>query len=50
MPAGVPSFIFAGVVSLIVAIVLMITRFGEKVESGSLIPDGRGTAEEALAD
>lgn len=50
VPAGVPSFIFAGVVSLIVAIVLMITRFGEKVESGSLIPDGRGTAEEALAD
>lgn len=47
VPAGVPSFIFAGVVSLIVAIVLMMTRFGEKVESGALIPDGRGTAEEA---
>lgn len=50
VPAGVPSFIFAGVVSIIVAIVLMITRFGEKVESGSLIPDESGTAEEALAD
>ena len=50
VPAGVPSFIFAGVVSIIVAIVLMITRFGEKVESGSLIPDECGTAEEALAD
>ena len=50
VPAEVPSFIFAGVVSIIVAIVLMITRFGEKVESGSLIPDECGTAEEALAD
>lgn len=50
VPAGVPSFIFAGAVSLVVAIVLIVSHFGEKVESGSLIPDGRGTAEEALAD
>lgn len=42
VPAGVPSFIFAGALSLIVAIVLIVTKFGEKVESGAFIPDGRG--------
>lgn len=47
VPAGVPSFIFAGVVSILVAVVLILTRFGEKAESGAFIPDGRGTAEEA---
>lgn len=44
VPAGVPSFIFAGALSLIVAIVLIVTKFGEKVESGAFIPDGRGAA------
>lgn len=42
VPAGVPSFIFAGVISLVVAVALIATRFGAKVESGAFIPDGRG--------
>lgn len=39
VPAGVPSFIFAGAISLVVAIVLILTQFGKKVESGQFIPD-----------
>lgn len=41
IPAGGPSFIFAGVVSAVVVIGLVVTRFGAKVEHGDFIPDGR---------
>jgi MFS family permease len=39
IPAGIPSFIFAGVVCLVVAVVLILTQFGKKAESGQMIPE-----------
>lgn len=39
VPAGGPSFLFAGVICIVVAIVLIVTRFGQKVESGQFIPE-----------
>ncbi|HCG97195.1 MAG TPA: MFS transporter [Erysipelotrichaceae bacterium] len=45
VPAGVPSFVFAGALSLIVAVGLIVSKFGAKVESGALIPDQGEVAE-----
>ena len=45
VPAGVPSFVFAGALSLIVAVGLIVSKSGAKVESGALIPDQGEVAE-----
>lgn len=39
VPTGAPSFVFAGTLAAIVVIILLVTRFEKKVESGSLLQD-----------
>lgn len=39
VPAGAPSFVFAGILSAIVVVALLVTGFEKKVESGSLLQD-----------
>lgn len=39
VPAGGPSFVFAGVLALVVIVSLLVTGFEKKVESGSLLQD-----------
>ncbi|MFR0585128.1 MFS transporter [Lactobacillus porci] len=39
VPAGAPSFVFAGIISAVVVVVLVATRFEKKVESGQLLAD-----------
>lgn len=40
IPAGAPSFIFAGVICLVVILLLFLTNFEKKTESGRLLPEG----------
>lgn len=40
IPAGTPSFIFAGVICLAVILLLLLTNFEKKTESGRLLPEG----------
>ncbi|MGN1406938.1 MFS transporter [Lactobacillus sp.] len=37
VPAGAPSFVFAGALAMVVVIALLVTGFEKKVESGSLL-------------
>lgn len=39
VPAGAPSFVFAGVLAMVVVIALLVTHFEKKVESGSMLQD-----------
>lgn len=39
VPAGGPSFVFAGAIALVVIVALLVTGFEKKVESGSLLQD-----------
>lgn len=38
VPAGAPSFVFAGALALLVAALLLVTRFEKKVEAGNFLP------------
>lgn len=40
IPAGAPSFIFADVICLAVILLLFLTNFEKKTESGRLLPEG----------
>ena len=46
VPAGAPSFIFAGALALVVAIILFVTGFEKKVESGNLLQNENESEEQ----
>ena len=49
VPAGAPSFIFAGALALVVAIILFVTGFEKKVESGNLLQNENASEEQEEA-